>query len=81
MYVSLIVKDLVDVWRIVNPDSRRYTWRRKKSEIHCQLDFFLASQSTICDVKSATIATGYRTDHSLIDLKVALHSNPRGPGY
>ena len=44
MYVSLIVKDLVDVWRIVNPDSRRYTWRRKNPESHCRLDFSLQAK-------------------------------------
>ena len=33
--------DLVDVWRLLNPDGRRYTWRRQKPEIQCRLDFFL----------------------------------------
>ena len=32
--------DLVDAWRLLNPDGRRYTWRRQKPEIHCRLDFF-----------------------------------------
>ena len=32
--------DLVDVWRLLNPDRRRYTWRRQMPEIHCRLDFF-----------------------------------------
>ena len=35
--------DLVDAWRVSNPDIRRYTWRRRKPEIHCRLDFFLVS--------------------------------------
>ena len=35
--------DLIDSWRILNPDSSRFTWRQKKSEIHCRLDFFLTN--------------------------------------
>ena len=57
--------DLVDAWRILNPDNRRYTWRRKRLEIQCRLDFFLVTQRSMCSVKSTNIATGYKTDHSL----------------
>ena len=35
----------------------------------------------MCNVKSANISTGYKTDHSLIEIKTALHSNMRGPGF
>ena len=73
--------DLVDAWRTINPDSRKYTWRRRKPEILCRLDFFLVSQCLMCSVTSANISAGYKTDHSLIDIKIALHSNLRGPGY
>ena len=33
--------DLVDAWRALNPNGSRYTWRQKKPEVHCRLDFFL----------------------------------------
>ena len=32
--------DLTDVWRDLNPEGKRYTWRQNKPEIHCRLDFF-----------------------------------------
>ena len=32
--------DLIDVWRIQNPEQRRFTWRQKNPEIQCRLDFF-----------------------------------------
>ena len=32
--------ELCDVWRIVNPDCKRYTWRQRQPEIPCTLDFF-----------------------------------------
>ena len=69
--------DLVDVWRTLNEDERRYTWRRKNSEVHCRLDFFLASQTLLGNITNAEIVPGYKTDHSL---NISLHSNPRGPG-
>ena len=73
--------NLIDVWRVLNPDILRYTWRQKKPEIHCRLDFFLVSQSLMCYIKGADIMTGFKTDHSMIVINVALHSNERGPDY
>ena len=73
--------ELLDTWRVLNPDTRRYTWRRKRPEIQCRLDFLLVTESLMCNVKSANISTGYKTDHSLIEIKIALHSNMRGPGF
>ena len=70
--------DLVDAWRILNPDNRRYTWRRKRPEIQCRLDFVLVTQSLMCNVKSANITIGYKTDHSLTEIIIATHSNKRG---
>ena len=35
----------------------------------------------MCKVTQANISVGYKTDHSLITIKVALHSNQRGPGF
>jgi len=46
---------LSDVWRIINPEARRYTWRQNQPVIHCRLDFFLASESSLCDVTHADI--------------------------
>ena len=58
--------DLVDAWRISNPDILRYTWRRRKPEIHCRLDFFLVSHSLMCSVTHTDISAGFKTDHSLL---------------
>ena len=73
--------DLVDVWRALNPNSLRYTWRQRKPEIHCRLDFFLISQCTLCNTINADILPGYKTDHSMITLHISLHSNTRGRGF
>ena len=73
--------NLTDIWRTLNADKHRYTWRRKKPEIQCRLDFFLISSDLICDINLADIVPGYKTDHSMILLKIALHYNPRGRGF
>ena len=69
---------LTDIWRPFNPDARRYTWRQNQPVIHCRLDFFLVSESSLCNVTHADILPGFKTDHSMITLSVPLHSNPRG---
>ena len=73
--------DLVDFWRILNPDTKRYTWRRKNPNIQCRLDFFLISCSLCTDILEADILPGYKSDHSLITLTINTHVNPRGPGF
>ena len=50
--------NLTGVWRTLNPETRRCTWRQKKPGIHCRLDFFLVSQSLICNITGADISPG-----------------------
>ena len=57
--------NLIDAWRVLNQDAHRYTWHHRNPEIHCQLDFFLVSQSVMSNVKDTGISTRYKTDHSL----------------
>ena len=73
--------DMVDIWRIQNPDTKHYTWRRKNPNIQCRLDFFLISSSLCTDISETDILPGYKTDHSLVTLAIDLHTNPRGPGF
>lgn len=73
--------DLIDAWRVLNPESSRFTWRLKKPEVHCRLDFFLVNQTTFCNTVSADLSPGYKTDHSMITLQISLHSNNRGRGF
>ena len=32
--------DLVDAWRVLNPELSGFTWRQRKPVVHCRLDFF-----------------------------------------
>ena len=40
LQIFMTEHSLMDAWRILNPDSFQYTWRTKKPEVHCRLDFF-----------------------------------------
>ena len=73
--------DLIDVWRIFNPEFKRYTWRRRKPEIKCRLDYFLTSSSIVNKTEKTCIYPGFRTDHSLITISIQLHNEKRGPGF
>ena len=54
--------DLVDVWRVLNPELFKFTWRQRKPEVYCRLDFFLVSQGILCNIIKADIIPGYKTD-------------------
>ena len=32
--------DLIDAWRVLHPDLLKFTWRQRRPEVHCRLDFF-----------------------------------------
>ena len=60
--------DLVDIWRIKNPQTRSYTRSQKSPTVLCRLDFWLFSNN-LCDFINATeIQPAIRTDHAAITL-------------
>jgi len=73
--------ELCDVWKILNPESKRFTWRQRQPDIHCRLVFFLVSQTTLYNCIHADITPGFKTDHSMITLNLSVHSNPSGNGF
>ena len=75
------VLDLLDIWRCLYPETKRFTWRRRKPDIHCHLDFFLTSSSLSTAITNADILPGFKTDHFLISIHLANNANPRGPGF
>ena len=62
--------DLIDIWRIRNPNSSRYTWRQKKPVIQRRLDFWLISDCLQEDIHSVDIIPSIRSDHSAITLRI-----------
>ena len=73
--------DLSDIWRNLNPNTRRYTWHSANGKIQCRLDYFLISQSLNGFANNAEIAPGFKTDHSLVQLSLIKGNQPRGKGF
>lgn len=74
--------NLVDIWRIMHPDLKLYTWHsNQKPPIFCRLDYFLISSNISNKVSKCNITTGIKSDHSLIYLNLDLTNRDRGPSY
>ena len=74
--------DLVDIWRIKNPDIKSYTWSQKSPRIFCRLDYYLISNNLFDMVRSSEIISAIRTDHDAIALEIGkLENGQKGPGY
>ena len=57
--------NLCDIWRDLNPDCQRYTWRRTAPFQQARLDFFLVTDPVVSLAEDFDINCGYRTDHSI----------------
>ena len=74
--------NLVDIWRILNPEKLKFTWHSNtKPIIFCRLDYFLISENLVNAIKSAKIKAGYKSDHSIIDICFDFIKIEKGPGY
>ena len=62
--------DLVDIWRIRNPNSKKFSWRQKSPIIQRRLDYWLISDLLQDDVANVDIVTAIRTDHRAITLEI-----------
>ena len=72
---------LVDIYRVRNPDLRRYTWRVGSSIVkQARLDMFLVSTCLEGYVTKTDIKFGYRSDHSIITLNIDIAKQTRGRG-
>ena len=74
--------DLVDIWRIRNPDVKRFSWRQKNPVVQRRLDFWLISSSTQEDVESVDIIPAIKSDHSAITLFInGIEEQRHGPSF
>ena len=74
--------NIVDIWRILNPEVRRYTWRQCNPIRQSRLDYFFVSVHLMYNIRDVDILPSYKSDHSLV--KIILknsEAHPRGPGF
>ena len=62
--------DLVDIWRVKNPEIKSFTWCQSSPLIFCRLDYWFISNNLQDWIKSTDIIPALRTDHSAIMLVV-----------
>ena len=74
--------ELLDLWRIDNPQRKIYSWTRKyKNRISgSRIDLALMSQSIANKTKSIKYVPGFKSDHSMIEIKLLRNDAGRGRG-
>ena len=55
----MLQNDLVDIWRVRNPDKKRFTWRQKNPLIQRRLDFWLISNSLQDDIENVGLTVEF----------------------
>ena len=77
-----IVKNLKlsDAFRLLNPTTKRYTWRRRNPVKQARLDYFLISETFADLVQKCQIKPGYRSDPSRVDIDIILDTFNQGRG-
>ena len=65
--------NMVDVYRHLFPNKKTYTWKRQNPTKKARLDYFLVTNQLLDSILESEITSGYRTDHSMIKLKLQLN--------
>ena len=69
--------NLVDVWRLKNANTKRYTWRQKQPRVHCRLDYFHISSHLLDYLLETKILPSVLSDHSPISLSFKFIEEPK----
>ena len=76
---------MVDIWRVLNPMARKYTWRQgknKKNLRRSRIDFWVISTGLMYNMDKTLIEPGYGSDHSLISLSLFKQTDVnQGPSF
>ena len=73
--------NLIDAYRELHPDVKKFTRLQINPLIASRLDYFLVSKSLYFQVKECDIVPSLKSDHKIVTLLVHHNSSPRGRGY
>lgn len=74
---------VIDIWRVLNDDKKRYTWRgnTKSGRASSRIDLWLVSSNIVFELEKTNISASILTDHSIINLYLTLNEEQkRGNG-
>ena len=71
---------LLDIWRIQNPERKRFTRRSTKPCRASILDYFLISEDILSLNPKAEILNSYKSDHNIMSLSISKSTQKRGKG-
>ena len=73
---------LEDIWRVHNPDSKRYSWYRIKLKLSAsRIDYALTSQGLVDKCANVMYFTGIFSDNSAMYLVLNSTKESKGQGY
>ena len=74
---------LCDVWRLMHPGDKQYTWRNTSLKRASRLDFWLVTKEIKRKTSCTDIRPAIRADHNAISItsRLCTKRNKRGPGY
>ena len=74
--------DLVDIWRVLNPNDFKFTWKKAKPRIIMErIDYIFVSTTLAKITTKATILPSFKSDHSFPQITLKLVEEKKGPGY
>ena len=73
--------NLVDMWRLRNPNRKHYSWQRKKPvQLASRIDLMLCDQAINSWFKFIAMKQSHKTDHLLVEGEVEINEVRKGPG-
>ena len=73
-------RNLVDPFRILHGNIKRYTWRRLNPLQQARLDFFLMTDDMLQFLRNSDIYVSYKSDHSILDISLCFENVEHGKG-
>ena len=77
--IDVMMEDLglVDVWRLLYPQERDYTFFSNPHSAYSRIDYFLISRSLVRQTLSATVGNIVLTDHAPVDIAISITENTK----